>query len=261
MDPIVGHRVEHARCLVELKIQALPSSQMDRFEGLDTVEMDTRLNRMNKDTQAIQFENIGYLKSRFTDDELAPLRQEVLKVSANFESSRRHNNKLAGNLRHSYLLSDEMHRYVYRLVAPLVLEFDQSFAKYVTQNSIAPENSPIYLKELWANFQNKDEFNPPHDHYGILSFVIWLKIPYSMQEELQLSPGADSNNNVSGKFCFQYTNSLGDICNHFISADRSLENQVLLFSGKMKHSVFPFYSSDDYRISVAGNFAIKGKND
>ena len=159
MDPIVGHQVEHARCLVELKIQALPSSRMDRFEGLDTVEMDTRLNRMNKDTQAIPFENIGYLKSRFTNDELVPLRQDVLKVCANFESSRGHNNKLAG------------------------------------------------------------------------------------------------------KFCFQYTNSLGDICNHFISADRSLQNQVLLFSGKMKHTVFPFYSSDDYRISVAGNFAIKGKND
>jgi len=159
MDLVVGHRIEHTRCFVELKIHALPLSRMDRFQGLDTVEMDTRFNHMNKDTQAIQFENIGYLKSSFTDEELAPLRQEELKVSANFENSRRHNNKFPG------------------------------------------------------------------------------------------------------KFCFQCTNSLGNICNHFISADRSLENQILFFSGKMKHSVFPFYSSDDYRISVAGNFAIKGKND
>ena len=51
-------------------------------------------------TQAVQFENIGYLKSRFTDEELAPLRKEVLDVSANFEKSTKHNNKLAGNLRH-----------------------------------------------------------------------------------------------------------------------------------------------------------------
>jgi len=132
---------------------------MDQFEGLVTVEMDTRFNCMNKDIEAIQFENIGHLKSRFTDEAWAPLRQEVLKVSANFENGRRLNNKLAG------------------------------------------------------------------------------------------------------KFCFQYTHSLGDICNHFISADRSLGTQVLFFSGKMKHSVFPFYSSDDYTISVAGNFAIKGEND
>jgi len=213
-----------------------------------------------KTAEQVNFKNIGFLKMSFTEAELAPVRAEVAKISKDFEQSRSHNAKLAGNLKNSYLMTESV-KHVYNLMAPHVLQFDEKFGRYVTQNSIAPESSPIYLKELWVNFQHKHEFNPPHEHYGIISFVMWLKIPYTFEEEQKVSPGAGSNHDVSGKFCFQYTNSLGDICNHFIEADKSLENHGLMFSAKMKHSVFPFYSSDDYRISVAGNFAIKGQND
>ncbi len=213
-----------------------------------------------KTAEQVNFENIGFLKMSFTEAELAPVRAEVAKISKDFEQSRSHNAKLAGNLKNSYLMTESV-KHVYNLMAPHVLQFDEKFGRYVTQNSIAPESSPIYLKELWVNFQHKHEFNPPLEHYGIISFVMWLKIPYTFEEEKKVSPGAGSNHDVSGKFCFQYTNSLGDICNHFIEADKSLENHGLMFSAKMKHSVFPFYSSDDYRVSVAGNFAIKGQND
>jgi hypothetical protein len=215
---------------------------------------------MSQKVQAIQFENIGYLLSEFTPQELAPVWTEVKKIQEDFEHSKRYNSRLAGNLKSSYQMSESV-RHVYNLVAPLVLEFDQNFGRYVTQNSIAPESSPIYLKELWVNFQQKHEFNPPHDHFGIISFVIWLKVPFNMKDEHKSSPGSVSNNNVSGRFCFQYTNSLGDICSHYIDADQTMENKIAMFSGKMKHSVFPFYSSDEYRISVAGNFAVKGQND
>lgn len=215
---------------------------------------------MTKMAEQVHFENIGFLKMSFTEEELAPIRAEVDKIVKDFEHSKRYNNRLAGNLKSSYLMTESV-KHAYHLMAPYVLQFDEKFGRYVTQNSIAPEMSPIYLKELWVNFQHKHEFNPPHDHYGIISFVMWLKIPYTFEEERKVSPGAESNLDVSGKFCFQYANSLGDICNHFIDADRSLENHGLMFSAKMKHSVFPFYSSDDYRVSVAGNFAIKGVND
>lgn len=215
---------------------------------------------MAKMAEQVNFENIGYLKMSFTDEELAPIRAEVAKIFKDFEHSKRYNNRLAGNLKNSYLMNESV-KHAYNLMAPYVLQFDEKFGRYVTQNSIAPETSPIYLKELWVNFQHKHEFNPPHDHFGIISFVMWLQIPYTFEEEKKVSPGAASNLDVSGKFCFQYTNSLGDICNHFIDADHSLVNHGLMFSAKMKHSVFPFYSSDDYRVSVAGNFAIQGIND
>ena len=32
---------------------------------------------------------------------------------------------------------------------------------------------------------------------------------------------------------------------------------ILLFPSEMYHGVYPFYTSDDYRISVSGNFNFK----
>jgi len=108
-----------------------------------------------------------------------------------------------------------------------------------------------------VNFQKKYEFNPIHDHTGIMSFVIWMQIPYLMEDELKASPGASANPNLAGHFAFHYTNTLGDICHFFIPADKTQENTILLFPARMKHSVFPFYSSDDFRITVSGNFTVK----
>jgi len=205
---------------------------------------------------SLQFQNIGFLKATFSDEQLAPIRKEIDKLSRNFNNGVKHNYKLAGNLQYEFLLK-ESKKHVYNLVAPLFLEYDKQFNNYITKNPLLPENSPIELDELWVNFQRKHEFNPIHDHTGIMSFVIWMQIPYLLEDELKASPGSTANTNVAGHFAFHYTNTLGDICNLFIAADKTQENTILLFPARMKHSVFPFYSSDEYRITVSGNFAVK----
>jgi len=65
-----------------------------------------------------------------------------------------------------------------------------------------------------------------------------------------------SDNERTSTFNFYYTNSLGDIMNTPIPADKTYENTICIFPARMKHAVYPFYTSDDYRISVSGNFHI-----
>ena len=36
---------------------------------------------------------------------------------------------------------------------------------------------------FWINYQKQNGFNPPHDHDGKLSFVIYLKIPEELKKE------------------------------------------------------------------------------
>ena len=115
---------------------------------------------------------------------------------------------------------------------------------------------PLYLDSLWVNLQQKHEFNPVHDHSGIFSFVIWLQIPYTRVDEHQ-SPGYKSNSPCSGNFNFFYTNALGDIVPYSMECNITKENVIYFFPSKMKHSVYPFYSTDDYRITVSGNFKMK----
>ena len=201
----------------------------------------------------LQFQNIGFLKAQFTNEQLAPLRKEIDRLAQNFQHGVKYNDQLAGNLQHEFLLKDSK-KHTYNLVAPLFLEFDKQFNNYISKNPLLPENSPIELKDLWVNFQKKHEFNPIHDHTGIMSFVIWLKIPYLMEEELKAAPGSSANPNLAGHFAFHFTDALGDIRTYHIPADQTAENTILLFPARLKHSVFPFYSSDDFRITVSGNF-------
>jgi hypothetical protein len=75
-----------------------------------------------------------------------------------------------------------------------------------------------------------------------------------MKDELEVAPGIESNNNCPAHFQFSYTTCLGQIQNHKIPVDKTYENTILLFPNNMNHTVYPFFSSDDYRISVSGNF-------
>ena len=42
--------------------------------------------------------------------------------------------------------------------------------------------------------------------------------------------------------------------------DSQYENTICVFPSILNHAVFPFYTSDEYRISVSGNIYLKSGN-
>jgi hypothetical protein len=78
-----------------------------------------------------------------------------------------------------------------------------------------------------------------------------------MEEERLASPGAESNLNSAGMFSFLYSNTLGKISAQQIPVDKNMENNILIFPSNFYHMVYPFFTSDGYRISVSGNFHLK----
>ena len=146
--------------------------------------------------------------------------------------------------------------YINDIVSSYIQDYNKNF-NYLARQDVLSSPLPLIADDVWVNFQEKYEFNPVHDHAGILSFVFWIKIPYKIQDEIINSPGVDSRNPLAGTFCFYYTNTLGEICHYSIPADETMENCLLIFPSKMAHSVYPFYTSDDYRVSVAGNMVFR----
>jgi len=202
------------------------------------------------------FLNFGFLHCKFDNDDLQPVRDEIEKIQKNnFIGPREFNSSLIGNIEKEYELT-ECHNYLEKLLIPLLKEYDKAY-NYVEYISVLSKNMPITLKNAWVNFQSKHEFNPSHDHTGIFSFVIWTKMPYTRESENISSPGKKSKENLSGTFEFQYTDTLGKIQSHIIHADNEFENMCLVFPAKMRHAVYPFFSSDDFRISVSGNFGFE----
>ena len=134
--------------------------------------------------------------------------------------------------------------------------YENYFNRYLKSLNCCTHNVAFVLNNVWVNFQKKYEFNPIHNHSGVYSFVIWVKVPYKLIDEKQFSPGREANCALSGKFCFVYTDVLGAIHQHTIPVDSSYEGKIILFPAKMSHTVYPFFSSDDYRISVSGNISL-----
>ena len=203
--------------------------------------------------------NYGFINAKFSDSDLAPIKSEINNIQNNFKlyETQKYNKDLAGNIKREYQLV-ESKKYIERLLVPLIQAYDKEFdyIKNTVANTLA-SNVQIALDSCWVNFQKKYEFNPSHSHFGILSFVIWTNVPYDMEEERKLSPGAESNFNAAGMFSFLYNNSVGEIKSSVIPIDKSMENNIILFPSNFHHMVYPFFSSDGYRISVSGNFKLK----
>ena len=172
--------------------------------------------------------------------------------------------KLIGNLEESYDLMgmpfykfEKFERYMVHLCS----EYEQEFNLMKMYPIISSSKSlSLSLKMLWVNYQKKYEFNPVHNHTGLYSFVVWLKIPYSCREdEFQVKRG-NPKEKYPGTFNFFFPNGVGDIEEDTIELDSSWEKTILVFPSTLKHCVYPFYTSDEYRISVSGNFYLDVQN-
>ena len=64
---------------------------------------------------------------------------------------------------------------------------------------------------------------------------------------------------LKSKLSFINTNTLGEIITHCVDVDKSFEGKMLMFNSIQSHMVYPFYTSDDYRITISGNLKFKVK--
>ena len=105
------------------------------------------------------------------------------------------------------------------------------------------------LDSLWANFQGPGDFNPPLDHSGALSWIIYLTIPEALKEENKKYKGMSAG---PGGITFIYGDGPKSYITHH--SDFPKEGDMFIFPAGLKHWVFPF-KSDCTRISVSGNVA------
>jgi hypothetical protein len=107
----------------------------------------------------------------------------------------------------------------------------------------------VRLDSLWINFSQKHDYNPPHIHSGILSFVIFCKVP---KEIFKIQ--ADTNSKHAGELLFQNGEPISPLqgCEYPV---KPYENLMFIFPARLKHYV-PSYWVDAERISVSGNFVV-----
>ena len=113
------------------------------------------------------------------------------------------------------------------------------------------------LDTFWVNYQYQTEFNPYHDHDSVYSFAIWMKIPYSWEEQKKSPKFSDMRdiNRKVGNFEFEYMDTLGVIRQYAYQLSPKDEGTMLFFPARLRHCVYPFFETEEPRISIAGNLS------
>jgi len=203
----------------------------------------------------ISFPTLGFLQKKLSQSELDPIWKEVNKIKQDPNYARSYNNDLVGHIKDEYEIKD-CRDHLEKIVLDCIIEYHKKFS-YPGNLEMVDAPHKLSLTYTWINFMKKGEFNPIHGHNGVMSFVLWLKVPYYIDDEIKLYPNLHPEKLASGKFAFHYTDTIGTINTFFLAADKTFEGSLIVFPSLMRHSVFPFFSSDDERISISGNFLFK----
>lgn len=207
---------------------------------------------MDKPIKLHSFKNPRFGEIEFSKNDLSPLIKEVKELKKSKKGYEKANKELVGQIEHEYILTKSFN-FIENLIGPYVATYIKE-NDLMSQHNVFKKDCPIKLDKLWVNFQKKYEFNPPHYHRGLITFVIWLKIPYKLEEESQVHPGKNAAQSFAGAFSFIVPSILGSINIDTFLLDKSWEYKCILFPSSLIHQVYPFYSSDKTRISVSGNF-------
>ena len=173
---------------------------------------------------------------------------------------------LAGNISRSLVLNDIDNWFFDNVLIPLIGKYNTEFpeshaAKFHKMTGSdhkifsGNEKAPYVLESFWVNFMKQHEFNPVHNHTGLWSFNIFMKIPYDWKEQYELPHIKASNSPSAGNFEFLYTDILGDIKGYVYRLDPTCEGLMLFFPSEMRHLVYPFYNCEEERITISGNIA------
>ena len=171
-----------------------------------------------------------------------------------------HNKTLVGHIHNSYRLEDIDNIFWKNTLSPLCDKYGDTYDNLGRHIPVEGKH-PYYLNNWWVNYQKQHEFNPLHNHSGVYSFVIWLKIPTDSKVQNDLHIGQNRNGNVVSDFEFAFTDLLGKLQGYVYKMDKGREGTMLFFPSSLKHAVNPFFECDEDRISVSGNIFLDTKTD
>ena len=193
--------------------------------------------------------NVGLTEGKLPPQIYQALNKEIVDIHNDDSNTMKMNPSLAGQITKEYQITKSL---------PLLNPYLEKMGREYQKNwDYYPKENPtknLKVESVWVNMQKKLEVNPLHNHDGTLSFVAWLHVPFKLEDEKNM-PNCKNSKTVelASTFQFVYTTALGTISNCPMFVENGWEGRIVMFPSKLLHIVYPFQTSDDYRISIAGN--------
>ena len=197
--------------------------------------------------KSISLNNIGIVRGELTKNDY----DYLLRECSNIKKAKKFVSGLSddGVAKHYYISNKKALNIINDYAKRSMYFYYEKYPGYLDSQNQLDVGLPLELGNVWVNHQKPGEFIPLHDHDGIYSFNIWIKIPYD-----------SLNKKFAGNFAYSYRNILGQNFYHNINLTSKDEGSIILFPSKLQHLVYPFYNSKKIRISIAGNLNFSTKN-
>ena len=202
-------------------------------------------DKKNKSTPVYP-RNVGWVVKKLSKDDL-DLLWSCIDAKTDSVRTFKKSNKLRGNSSYKvkqYNLEDSENKVWNSIVEPLVKDYQHFYKK---------DNDDLRLHYFWVNYQKQTDYIPLHNHKGVYSFVIWLKIPTNYEDQKKLPIARVSNSSAISNFVFTYTDILGEVRSMSYEMNSKVEGTMVLFPSGLFHQVYPFYNCDKSRITISGN--------
>ena len=210
-----------------------------------------------KEMEYMRQANKLWIDTRLSEKEMNFLGQIML------ESNKKpYNYELAGNISKSEEIIDKDNWFfksaLKKLTERMFYRDWDNFSKYHIEVGEKEEPLPEFeLEALWVNYQKQYEFNPIHNHSGLFSFVVFMKIPTHWKEQHALPFSVDATLPSASDFQFVWTTKDSEVCtttNFQLSSED--EGRMLFFPAYLRHQVYPFYGCEEERVTISGNICM-----
>lgn len=185
--------------------------------------------------EKILLPNYGFVKTKLPKD----IYTSVLKECLNMKNKKEFISGLTepGVAKH-YYVKNNLDK-IQNFISTVVDYYNKQYPNYLKNIKVLNKNLPMEFQRPWINYQKQGEYVPMHEHDGVLSYNIWMKLP------------------SKSIFEFNYNSITGRNLSNTIYLNKKDEGTVVLFPSLLPHIVYPFYNTTKTRISIAGNIVLK----
>jgi len=148
---------------------------------------------------------------------------------------------------YTYMIPAKLENFIYAVSHEYLLKY-----KFMSDcGTFAPTLKASKVSKI--NLQKKYEFrSSDYNSNHSLEWVLFMQIPYESQDEHRMSEVFENGTQFASKWEFIYNTLNAGIMSHCIDLNKSIEGTMLMYPGYMKNIMYPFYTSDDYRVFLTG---------
>lgn len=162
--------------------------------------------------------------------------------------------KLAGHVKRQVKYNEETTNWFYQEISYFIDAYRQGHLDY---HGLEKREVHVSYDDLWVNFMQPGDFNPPHTHGGDYSFVVFVDMPKQIHKEIEKFEGTGAR---PGCLLFEYGTPSRPKWTTSGHAIIPQTGDIYMFPSLLQHWVVP-YKSKCTRVSVSGNLRISNRHE